>query len=334
MKQLLTSAICLAAVTFMSACGNSSSKTPASVPQYKSELTFSQDSAYQYVRDQVKFGPRVPGTKAHTDCANYILDKFRQFGADTIITQNALVAAHTGDELPITNIMAQYRPELNDRVLIVAHYDTRPWADQDKDEANTGKPIDGANDGASGVAVMLEMARNLAIKNPHIGVDFLAVDAEDYGKSDGWGNSDETWCLGTQYWVNHTPYTADNRPRYAIVLDMVGGKGARFHREFHSHKFAPKVVDKVWGMAAASPYAVKFVNEIGGALIDDHLFLNNAGIPAIDIVECNNAETRGFPPTWHTVNDNLQHIDPASLKAAGQVVLDVIYSETPSSPSK
>lgn len=269
----------------MCACRNTKANTQPTIQQYSSEMNFSQDSAFQYLRDQVDFGPRVPGTKAHTDCANYIADQFRKFGADTILTQNALVSAYTGDELPMTNIMAQYRPELNDRVLIVAHYDTRPWADQDRDVFNANKPIDGANDGASGVAVMLEFARNFASRLPSIGVDLLAVDAEDYGKSDGWGNAEETWCLGTQYWTKHMPYTEANKPRYAIVLDMVGGQEARFHREFHSHKCAPKVVDKVWGVAAASPYASKFVNEVGGSLIDDHIFINAAGIPAIDIVE-------------------------------------------------
>lgn len=328
MKQLISLVICLAATaTMISACGKKETKSQGTLPQYTSEMTFNADSAFRYVKEQVKFGPRVPGTKAHRDCANYIVSQFQKFGADTIITQNAILQAHTGDELPITNIMAQYRPELRDRVLVIAHYDTRPWADQDSDPANNTKPIDGANDGASGVAVMLDMARNIGAKNPQTGVDFLAIDAEDYGKSDGWGNAEETWCLGTQYWTRHMPYTAENRPRFAVVLDMVGGKEARFHREYHSNRYAPHIVDKVWGMAAASPYSSKFINEPGGSIIDDHIFVNAAGIPAIDIVECNNVITHSFPPTWHTMEDNVSNIDPASLKAVGQVVMDVIYAE-------
>lgn len=330
MKQLISFAICFAATaTIISACGKKDTKASGVIPPHQNEMTFSPDSAYAYVKDQVNFGPRVPGSKAHKDCADYIASQFKKFGADSIIIQNASVTAHTGDELGITNIMAQYQPELDNRVLIIAHYDTRPWADQDENPDNTSKPISGANDGASGVAVMLEIARAIGANHPKIGVDFLAVDAEDYGKRDGWGNADETWCLGSQYWTKHMPYTTSNLPKYAIVLDMVGGKEARFHREYHSNRYAPHIVDKVWGMAVNSPYASKFINEPGGAIIDDHVFVNAAGIPAIDIVECNNAITRSFPPTWHTMDDNISNIDPASLKAAGQVVMNVLYAEKP-----
>lgn len=240
MKQILSLAIGLTATVIISACGNKSTQTQAPIPQYKSEVSFNQDSAFQYIKDQVKFGPRVPGSQAHSKCANYIAEQFKKFGADSIIIQNAIVTAYTGDELPISNIMAQYNPDKKDRVLIIAHYDTRPWADQDSDPKNSAKPIDGANDGASGVGVMIEMARNFATNSPQIGVDLLAIDAEDYGKRDGWGNADDTWCLGTQHWVKHMPYTDANMPRFAIVLDMVGGKEARFHREYHSNRMRPK----------------------------------------------------------------------------------------------
>ncbi len=330
MNRMFSAMVSLALIAGINtACSSSARKESAQNPaRYTSPMEFSADTAYKYVKTQVDFGPRVPGTAAHNKCANYIAGEFNRLGADTIIIQNALVSAYTGQQLPITNILAQFKPEANERVLLVAHYDTRPWADQDKTELKN-RPIDGANDGASGVGVLLEIARNLAIKQPEIGVDLLAVDAEDYGQSDGWGYNEHTWCLGTQYWVQHMPYTQANRPRYGIVLDMVGGKNARFHREFHSNKYAPHIVDKVWGTAANSPYAEKFINEVGGSIVDDHIFINAAGIPCVDVVECNNVITRSFPPTWHTLDDNMSNIEHASLKAAGQVVLDVIYKEKP-----
>lgn len=174
---------------------------------------------------------------------------------------------------------------------------------------------------------MLELARLLTDNRPQIGVDLLFVDAEDYGDYSGWGNNEETWCLGTQYWAGHNGYTPANKPRYGIVLDMVGGTNARFHREFYSNKAAKNVVDKVWSTAANSGYGNFFPNEVGGALIDDHLFIDRAGIPCIDIVECNNTITRSFPPTWHTLRDNMASIDTAPLKAVGQTVLNVVLSE-------
>lgn len=328
---LYTGLILLFAAHFSIACSSSSSKKndDASALTYTSKADFSADSAYEYVKKQVSFGPRVPGTAAHTKCANYIAGEFNRHGADTVIVQNALVTAFTGEQLPISNILAQFNKSAKKRVLIAAHYDTRPWADQEANAELRENPIDGANDGASGIGVILELARNMGMKKPEIGVDLLAVDAEDYGESSTWGYEELTWCLGTQYWTKHMPYNATNKPVYGIVLDMVGGRDARFHREFHSNKYAPHIVDKVWGTAASSPYASRFINETGGALIDDHVFINSAGIPCIDIVECNNVVTRSFPPTWHTTSDNMKNIDRESLKAAGQIVLDVLYNEKP-----
>lgn len=295
----------------------------------KEPAKFDSDSAYAYVARQVAMGPRIPGTRANAECAEYICTELARHGADTIIEQRATVTAYNGDRLPIKNIFAQFNPEASSRIMLAAHYDTRPWADSDPEQSNHLEPVPGANDGASGVGVILEIARQLSANRPEIGVDMLLVDAEDYGQSSGFSNHDETWALGTQYWVEHMPYKDNKLPRYAILLDMVGGMGAKFHREYFSNNYARNIVDKVWGIASRSGYGDRFVNIDGGAIVDDHVFLNRAGIPAIDIIESKNDVTKSFSPTWHTVNDDMDNIDRTSLKAAGQTVLNVIYNEKP-----
>lgn len=301
-----------------------SADTVAEAP-IASHPEFAGDSAFGFVASQVAFGPRVPGSEGHAKCSKWIVETLQGFGADTVEVQRAEVTAFDGTRLPIANILGRFNTSAPRRVLLAAHYDTRPWADQDEDASRRTSPIDGANDGASGVAVLLEIARAINQQRPDIGVDMLFTDAEDYGDSNS--TSEDSWCLGTQYWVDHFPYTPANRPEYGILLDMVGGRNARFHREYSSDRLAPAIVDKVWGTAAAGPYADRFPNQRGGAIVDDHVYINSAGIPCIDIIESANAQSGGFPPTWHTHNDNIDNIDPATLKAVGSVVLDVIYSE-------
>lgn len=290
-------------------------------------VAFDADSAMSYVRRQVEFGPRVPGSAGHKACGDWLVSELRRHGADTVIEQEAVVTAHNGDRLPIRNIMARYNPSSRRRVLLLAHWDTRPWADEDPDPANRAKPLPGANDGASGVGALLEIARQLKSKSAPVGVDILFVDAEDYGQSGGSGDTAATWCLGTQYWTANMPYSPNELPLYAVCLDMVGGVNAVFHREFFSNMKARSVVDKIWATAARAGYGDRFVNDIGGSIVDDHIFINEAGIPAVDIIECVNRETRSFPPTWHTMADDVDHIDPASLKAAGQTVINTVFNE-------
>lgn len=295
--------------------------------QVDEAIRFNSDSAYAYVGRQVDFGPRVPGTEGSKACADFILGSLKQFKADTVAVQKGTVKAFNGDVLPVTNIMASYNAGAPRRILLAAHYDTRPWADSDPVAENRMQPIPGANDGASGVAVMLEIARQLGLKSPSVGVDLLFVDAEDYGQSSGFSNHDQTWCLGTQYWMENMPYEADSLPAYGIVLDMVGGMGAKFHREYISNEYASDIVDKVWAVAEKSGYGDRFVNVLGGSVVDDHLYLNKAGIPSIDIIESKSDETKSFPANWHTLQDDMDHIDSSTLKAVGQTVLNVIYNE-------
>lgn len=293
--------------------------------QATSCVEFNADSAYSNVKTQVDFGPRVPGTKGHARCADFLVEKLKHYGVDSIVEQKTTVTAFNGDKLPINNIMGMINKSALKRVLLLAHWDTRPWADEEKDEANRNKPIPGANDGASGVGVLLEIARCLSVEKPTIGVDILFVDAEDYG--DTKGDSENSWCLGTQYWIKNMPYSPSRRPKYGILLDMVGGKNAKFYREYISQYSASPIVDKVWTVAAASGYAGKFVNELCPSIVDDHFYVNQGGIPCIDIIECQNPQTNSFNPTWHTLDDNMSNIDKQSLKAVGQTLLNVIYSE-------
>lgn len=289
--------------------------------------SFDKDSAYQYIADQVAFGPRVPGTEAHKACAKYIVDKLRHFGADTIIEQQAVVEAFNGDKLPINNIFAQFNPSALNSILLVAHWDSRPWANMERSDERRNRPVPGANDGASGVGVILEIARNLQKVAPTCGIDILFTDAEDYGNSNGFTNNDESWCLGTQYWVKNMPYNSINRPTYGILLDMVGGMDARFHREMYSNKHAKPATVKIWAEAKNLGYENIFINKVGGEVVDDHTFINQAGIPTTDIIEHVSDVTGSFPATWHTLDDDMQHISKKTLEAVGNTVLNVIYKE-------
>lgn len=289
---------------------------------------FDADSAYSYIAEQVAFGPRVPGTDAHRACRDWLINKFRRLGIDSIIVQEATVTASNGDVLPISNIIAGFYTDRPKRIVIAAHWDTRPWADQEAKAEDRAKPILGANDGGSGVAVILELVRNLAQNRPNVGVDFILFDAEDYGEHGAFDPNTESWCLGSQYWShNIVPYRPDNLPEYGIVLDMVGGRDAVFHYEAYSAEKAPKPTIKVWSEAERLGYGNIFDRTIGGVVVDDHVFMNRAGIPTTDIIELNNHATGSFPATWHTLNDNIDNIDKNTLQAVGETLLNVIYKE-------
>lgn len=291
------------------------------------QVAFDADSAYMFVARQTEFGPRVPGSDAHGRCADYLEGELRRLGADSVIVQRGSMTAYDGKKVQVRNILGRFNGSGEKRILLAAHYDSRPWADEEEDVSKHTKAIDGANDGASGVGVLLELARQFMMKRPEAGVDILFVDAEDMGHSGGLGD-ELSWCLGTQMWGADLPYkTVGERPVYGIVLDMVGGRDAVFYREYVSDRMARWVNDKIWTGAAQSGFSSRFVNEIRGSLIDDHLFINRVGIPCVDIVECGNAETGSFPPTWHTLDDTLENIDRSTLGGVGQVVANVVYGE-------
>lgn len=289
----------------------------------------SGDTLLALVKAQVDLGPRNPGSKGHEACHALLLRTLQRYGVDSVSLYDLPVKTFQGTPLIARNILASINPQVANRILYVAHWDTRPWADNDEDIPSRLQPVPGANDGASGVSVLLEVARLVATDTTFapLGIDLLFVDAEDCGESENWGASEETWCLGTQAWARKMPYTAHNKPRFGVLFDMVGGFDARFHREHTSHMMAPAVVDKVWAIAQASGMADRFPNTIGATIIDDHLFLNRAGIPTINIIENVNPETGSFNPTWHTLADDVASIDPRTLEEVAQIAVNVLYNE-------
>lgn len=294
---------------------------------------FDGQSAYDFVAKQVAFGHRLPGTETHKKTAEWLVGQFKEYGA-TVTEQDFMAKVYWGEELPSKNIMAQFNPTAKKRILFAAHWDSRFAGD--KDIERTDQPIDGADDGGSGVAVLLEIARQLQanpIAAEDLGIDLLLFDAEDQGK-DGDGSEDTslTWCLGSQYWgknVVPSGYSA----KYGILLDMVGSKNPRFGLEGYSMRFNPNLVSKVWRLAQGMGYSNYFVNENLGGVTDDHYFVSTyAGIPMIDIINkpTGSGERAGFGTYHHTHDDNMDIISKKSLRIVGQVMLAVIYKEASS----
>ena len=289
---------------------------------------FNADSAYIYLQEQCDFGPRTMNSVAHDKCEKWIIQKFEQYGCK-VTTQKATLNGYDGTPLRSTNIMASYNPEATTRIMFCAHWDCRPWADNDPDSTNWHKPIIAANDAASGVGVMIELARILKGSGLELGVDFICFDAEDYGTPQWFEGEDpgDTWALGAQYFANNLP--EGYAPRYGILLDMVGGVGAKFYREGMSMQYAPAIVKKVWNAARQVGYGSYFPKDDGGMITDDHIPVNQtANIPCIDVIpyypDCAQSS---FGPTWHTVVDDMQHIDRNTLMGVGQVMVQVIFSE-------
>ncbi len=306
-------------------------------------ITFNADSAYQFCAAQCEFGPRMMNSEAHDRCGEWIKEKFHQYGC-TVESQKADVKGYDGTVLKSENIIARLNPDVKQRILVCAHWDCRPWADNDPNEANHKTPVMGANDGASGVAVMIELARSLNAamadtaftnKLPNlsdVGIDFVCFDAEDWGTPQ-WADvaSDEdSWALGAQHWA--AQYSANKKDyaySYGVLLDMVGGEGAKFYVEQFSNYYASKIVSLAWTSAEQIGYGSIFPKKDGGAITDDHVPVNKtAGIPCIDIVpyypDCAQSS---FGPTWHTVNDTMENISLATMKAVGQTMLYVLSGQ-------
>jgi len=289
---------------------------------------FSADSAYAYVARQLSFGSRVPNTPAHKACGDWLAQKFRAFGAN-LIEQKDTVEAFDGTPLHMRNLIAQYQPEKRNRILLMAHWDTRPFADHDPDPANHLTPIPGASDGASGVGILLEIARHLKTHPTSLGIDLILFDVEDYGVPDQseyeW--KADSWCLGSQYWSHHL-HRSDYSARFGILLDMVGAAHARFTREEVSLYYAPTIVDKIWNTARELGYGDDFSWQKTAQLVDDHRYVNEiTGIPSIDIIQYDPATESNFGSYWHTLNDNLQIISKETLQVVGATVMTVIYRE-------
>lgn len=274
------------------------------------------DSVYKFVKTQVEFGPREPNSKAHKLCGDWMVAKLKSFNFD-VVEQKGTQIAHDSKKLFYRNVIGRFGKELKNRVLLTAHWDTRPWADQDVER--TDEPIDGANDAGSGVAVILEVARLLNQQKPTIGVDVVLFDIEDYGKSN------ESFCYGSQIWSKNTMLDS-LRPKYGINLDMVGDPNAVFMYEGYSQMYARPVLDKIWNIAKNMGYGRYFTTIQDGMITDDHYYVNQAGIPCIDIIH-REPGNGGFADTWHTHQDNMDNISASTLKAVTEVVLQTIYRE-------
>ena len=293
---------------------------------------FNADSAFKYIKKQVDFGPRVPKTNNHKNCGNWLVNKLTNFKLK-VTEQVGEVVAFNGEKLPVRNIIAQLNPSSNIKVLLCAHWDTRPFAD--RDSINVNQPIIGANDGASGVGVLLEIARVLSLDSLKLGVDFIFFDVEDYGAPSynssffDLNSMNDTWCLGSQYWC----YNLDKnyqKPKFGILLDMVGAKNAVFPKEEISRQYAGYYLNKIWKLGSYLGYGNYFKKKIAPPLTDDHTYINKlAQIPTLDIIHYDISSITNrydFGRFHHTHQDNLEIIHKPTLKATGQTVLTYLYN--------
>lgn len=328
MKKIL--ACLIMAVMCFYACQNKQSKTETTATEIQQVVyDFDADSAYQFVAAQVAFGPRVPNTEAHENCAKYLKETLSQW-VDTLYVQPLLVKAYDGKSLRGENIIGCINPESQTRILLAAHWDSRPFADHDPEIPNRRTAIDGANDGASGVGILLELARQLQLQKPAVGVDIIFFDIEDYGEPQDerymYGQG-ENWCLGAQVWSSN-PHQKYYRAKYGILLDMVGGANPHFAKEGTSRYFATTIQDMVWNKANSLGYGAFFTNNIASPITDDHLYVNQRrNIQMIDIIDLDPYTSTGFNPHWHTLSDNMENIDKNTLEMVGKVLMSVVMSE-------
>lgn len=336
MKKIISLIIVPLIVSFMLVSCNNSNKKPVSGDKENkmsgAKVTvpvFNEDSAYNYVKAQTDFGPRVNNTAAHEKCATWLEQKLKSYTKDVTI-QKAKVRAYNGASLNMKNIIASFNPDAPGRIMLCSHWDSRPYADWDEDKSKNRTPIDGANDGASGVGVLLEIARILSLNKVNMGLDIIFFDAEDYGEpqDDTKKYNEDNWGLGSQYWAKN-PHVPNYKAHYGILLDMVGVENANFTKEGFSMEYAPDVMNKVWDAAARIGYGGNFSNAQTNPITDDHYYVNKIiGIPTIDIIHYDSQTSSGFYKYWHTTKDNLEHVDKRSLKAVGQTLLTVIYEES------
>lgn len=330
MNSMLKKIAIISLVIFsITSCDNKQNSKPAAqpAPQVKQVVIpdFNADSAYNYVKKQLDFGPRVPGSVAHKQCAEWFVDFFSD-KADTVYVQDFRTRLYDGRGIDGKNIIAAFNPEAKKRILLAAHWDSRPFADHDPDKNNWNTPIDGANDGASGVGVLMEIARILNDNPVNIGVDIILFDLEDYGAPYFLNlMTNDDWALGSQYWAKN-PHIYNYRAYFGILLDMVGASNAKFPKEYYSQQFAPALSNDVWKIARELGYDEYFTNELGHPINDDHIYVNAiARIPMIDIIHLENNSESSFYPYWHTVKDNIEQIDPKTLGMVGDVVVNVLY---------
>lgn len=298
-------------------CKNKTEEQTTVIPKKQIVIPeFDAENAFRYLVAQVEFGPRVPNTTAHRECRNYLVNELKKF-ADEVKLQEFKDNAY-GVELNLSNIIATFNPDAKERILLCAHWDTHPWASQELDHKKRDLPIPGANDGASGVAVLLEISKILKNNKPKIGVDIILFDGEDYAKP----NDINAYLRGSKYFAKNKP--RDYNPKYGILLDMVGDANLEFRKEGFSLKYAPDIVQLVWSIASELNF-IEFVDYPGEEIIDDHIPLNQVGIKTINIIDFNYPdETHRY---WHTLEDTPDKCSPRSLYIVGTVLLHLIYRD-------
>lgn len=301
----LRSIIFVAAILSLTGCPSAGQDTGSGEESKAPKI--SADSAYAHIRTQVAFGPRVPGTEGHRKQLEWMTAYLRE-RADTVTITSWTHKTTMGTELPLSNVFARFNAQAEDRILLVAHWDTRPTADEEQDAAKRGIAIAGANDGASGTALLLEIANVLSRNKPPIGVDILLVDGEDYAPNNMY--------LGAKYFAANLP--AGYRPLYGIVVDMIADHNPRFPIESNSQEAAPEVIDRVWRTAESIGLGGYFPRTSQGAIEDDHVPLNQAGIRTIDIIDFDY-------PHWHRTSDVLENTSPKGLGVVGTVLLELIF---------
>lgn len=282
---------------------------------------FNADSAFAYINKQSEIGPRVPGTAAHKKAVAFYESFFKNHGAEVkIMGGNA--TTYDGKQWRIDNVIASFNSSAKTRILLTSHYDSRHISDKDPKPENRNKPCPGINDGASGVGVLMEVARIISQKQPSVGIDIVLFDLEDYGDN---GDPD-SWALGSLDW-SRNPHKAGYKAKYGILLDMVGAKNAVFPKEGISVFHANDVVNKIWNAADKLGYGNYFIQEESAEMTDDHVAINKiANIPCVDILHYNYI-TNQFFEHHHTTTDDINTIDKNTLKAVGQTLLEVIYNE-------
>ncbi|HEY6156273.1 MAG TPA: M28 family peptidase [Gemmatimonadales bacterium] len=298
-SRLWRAAPCLALVSACSARGGEKPRE------------FGGTRAFGYLEQQMQFGPRIPGTAGHERSGDWILEHLRAT-ADSVVVQSITHVTRHGVTLHLRNFFARFRPGVPDRVLLLAHWDTRPHADQSQNLGQQRLPVPGANDGASGVAVLLGVADALKARPPKLGVDLLFVDGEDYGD---FARDSADVLIGSRYFAAHRP--AGYQPLFAVLFDMVADKDQQFYYEGNSQAFAPEVVDRVWRTAADLGYGRIFQPGVKHTLTDDHVALQQAGIHAIDVVDFDY-------PYWHTREDTIDKVSAASLQIVGDVAVALV----------
>jgi Iap family predicted aminopeptidase len=316
-KHLIIVALLIAGLT----CVTSSQTRPTQPAASKQVVpAFDGDMAFSFLTKQTRFGPRGPGMPGHARCLSYLLGELRRY-AEKVETQSFVTTLPQGKQYELTNLIASFNVQAAKRILLSAHWDTRLWADQDPDKNSRSRPILGANDGASGVAVILEVARQLKKSPLPVGVDLVLFDGEDLGKT----GHPESFSAGSKYFASHLPNGF--RPEFGINIDMVGDRVLKLYREKNSERLAPQVQDLVFGTAKTLGVA-QFIDSPGEEITDDHLPLNNAGIPTVDLIDFSYPDdTTNY---WHTLADTQDKCSGESLAAVGRVLMQILSSHSSS----